>query len=458
MRSKQGPANGARCCAIDFGTSNSAVALAFGDPNDARHTKIELAPLEEGASSMPTAVFYSADDGSRRFGRAAIAAYVDGYEGRLMRSIKSILGSDLMGETTELASGLQIRYIDVVIAYLRHIKQLAEKHWQWPIDRAVIGRPVFFVDDDPRRDAKAQQTLLEAAHAAGITHVEFQFEPIAAALDYESRLRASDGERLVLVADIGGGTSDFSVVRASEAAHGLADRRADILANHGLHLAGTDFDRAVNLAKIMPVLGLNGDGPGGRPVPSKVYFELATWHLINTTYVPNRLIELRMMRNMYNDQRAHQRLMRVLTQHRGHDLAARAEAAKIAVSESGKSIIELGFIEPGLELPFVEREQQLALQEDVHRIVHTARETVRRAQINGDEIDALYFTGGSTGLDFLAARLADAFPAAQTVRGDRYASVVSGLAITAQRKFGAKVGIGPIRGGLSVSEIDRRGH
>ena len=86
----------------------------------------------------------------------------------------------------------------------------------------------------------------------------------------------------------------------------------------------------------------------------------------------------------------------------------------------------------------------------MHRIANTARETVRRAQINADEIDALYFTGGSTGLDFLAARLAEAFSAAQTVRGDRYASVVSGLAITAHRKFGAKVGIGPIRGGLPI--------
>lgn len=100
MRSQQGSAGGVPCCAIDFGTSNSAVALAVRDPNDARYTKIELAPLEQGATSMPTAVFYSADDGSRRFGRAAIAAYVDGYDGRLMRSIKSILGSDLMEETT----------------------------------------------------------------------------------------------------------------------------------------------------------------------------------------------------------------------------------------------------------------------------------------------------------------------------------------------------------------------
>ena len=91
MRSHQGPADGAPCCAIDFGTSNSAVARAASDPNDRRLTKIELTPLEQGATSMPTAVFYSDDDGSRRFGRAAIAAYVDGFEGRLMRSIKRFL-------------------------------------------------------------------------------------------------------------------------------------------------------------------------------------------------------------------------------------------------------------------------------------------------------------------------------------------------------------------------------
>jgi hypothetical chaperone protein len=422
-------------CAIDFGTSNSAVARAVADGDDARLARIDLAPLEQGATSMPTAVFYSAEDGGRRFGRAAIAAYVDGYEGRLMRSIKSILGSDLMDEATELANGLQIRYIDVVIAYLRHIRQQAEAHWKQSIDRAVIGRPVFFVDDDPRRDAKAQQTLLKAAQASGLSNVEFQFEPIAAALDYESRLQASDGERLVLVADIGGGTSDFSVVRASQSAHARVDRRADILANHGVHRAGTDFDKAVNMAKIMPVLGLNGSGPGDRPVPSKIYFDLSTWHLINTTYTPNRVLELRMMRNMYDDQRAHQRLLSVLTQHRGHDLAARAEAAKIEVSESGAAIIDLGFVEPELKLPFVEREQQQALQDDVARIIAAANETVRAAQVQADRIDAVYFTGGSTGLNFLASQLAAGFPAAKPVRGDRYASVVSGLAITARRRF-----------------------
>jgi hypothetical chaperone protein len=266
--------------------------------------------------------------------------------------------------------------------------------------------------------------------------VRFQFEPIAAALDYESRLRPDEGERLVLVADIGGGTSDFSVVRASARAHERVDRRDDVLANHGVHVAGTDFDRAVNLAKIMPVLGYNGTGPEGRPVPSKIYFDLATWHLINTTYTPNRIAELKMMRRMYNDHEAHRRLMQVLNHHRGHDLAACAESAKIAVSESGTATIDLGFVEPGLYVPVDDHELRVALDHDVERIVATARESVRLAQLDPDQIGAVYFTGGSTGLDFLVDRIGAAFPAAGVVRGDRYSSVVSGLAITAQRRFG----------------------
>lgn len=427
-------------CAIDFGTSNSAVARVVPEPSRPARTRIELAPLENGAPSMPTAVFYSAEDATRQFGRAAIAAYVDGHEGRLMRSIKSILGSDLMDEATELPGGLQVRYIDVVIAYLRQLREVAQAHWQIPIEQVVIGRPVFFVDDDPKRDARAQDTLLRAARAAGLSEVRFQLEPIAAALDYESRLRPDEGERLVLVADIGGGTSDFSVVRASALAHQRADRRSDVLSNFGVHIAGTDFDRAVNLAKIMPVLGYNGTGPEGRPVPSKIYFDLATWHLINTTYTPNRIAELKQMRRMYNDHDAHRRLLQVLNHHRGHDLAACAEKAKIAVSESGRATIALDFIEPGLQVSVDDRELRSALEHGVERIVAAAREAMRLAQLDPGQLGAVYFTGGSTGLGFLVERIGAAFPSAEVVRGDRYSSVVSGLAITAHQSFGAAGG------------------
>jgi hypothetical chaperone protein len=191
-------------CAIDFGTSNSAVAVSD------RQRRIELVPIEGTALAMPTAVFYSAEDGSRLFGRAAVQAYVDGYEGRLMRSIKSILGSDLMDRTTEVGLGVSVKYIAVVIAYLRELKHQAERHVGATIERAVIGRPVFFVDGDAGRDKLAQQTLTGAAEAAGFREVIFQYVPIAAALDFEQTVNK---ETLVLVADIGGGTSDFSIVR-----------------------------------------------------------------------------------------------------------------------------------------------------------------------------------------------------------------------------------------------------
>ena len=104
-------------CAIDFGTSNSAVAVAAAGDDTTR-----VVPMEAAATYMPTAVFYSAEDDGRLFGRAAIAAYVDGHEGRLMRSIKSILGSDLMERTTEVGLGVTVDYLDVVIAYLRELK------------------------------------------------------------------------------------------------------------------------------------------------------------------------------------------------------------------------------------------------------------------------------------------------------------------------------------------------
>jgi hypothetical chaperone protein len=186
---------------------------------------------------------------------------------------------------------------------------------------------VFFVDDDPRRDALAQATLEKAARAAGFAEVRFQFEPIAAAFDYE---RGVDREQRVLVADIGGGTSDFSLVRVGPSRRERIDRRDDILATHGVHVAGTDFDRRIELAALMPLLGLGARGPvasGAREVPSVIYHDLATWHLINTCYRLQRVAELRSMGDWYADAALHRRLMRVLAALLGAALFAALVAA-----------------------------------------------------------------------------------------------------------------------------------
>jgi len=424
-------------CAIDFGTSNSAVAVPDGPAG------MRLVELEPGQTTMPTAVFYFVEgaehDGPpRAFGRAAVAAYVDGLDGRLMRSMKSILGSSLIEQTTDVGGGRGVRYIDIVAGYLRHLKRRAEAATGASVERAVLGRPVFFVDDDPLRDAQAQAALEAAARSIGLRDIHFQYEPIAAAFDYE---RSVQREQRVLVADIGGGTSDFSLVRVGPKRAPRLERKDDILANHGVHIAGTDFDRRVELAAVLPAFGYGAYGPSiagapPREVPSGVYFDLATWHLINTVYSPQRAAELRSMRKFYAEPRHHERLMVVVSERLGHELAARAEAGKIAVADGGQTRIDLSHVERALAAELDEAQALRALDADLERIVDAARETVRQAGLGAAGVDALYFTGGSTGLRVLAQRIAAAFPAAQVVRGDRFASVATGLGVFARRWYG----------------------
>lgn len=424
----------ANFCAIDFGTSNSAIALPAADG-------VSLVELEPSHRTMPTAVFYAVEHAheelSCHYGRAALSAYIDGLDGRLMRSMKSLLGSSLIEHSTDVGGGRAVPYVEVIAGYLRHLKRLAEAEAGGPLRRAVLGRPVFFVDDDPQRDAQAQATLEDAARSVGFEEVAFQYEPIAAALDFE---RQAQREQRVLVADIGGGTSDFSIVRVGPDLLHRADRKDDILANHGVHVAGTDFDRRVELAAVLPSCGYRAMGPseGAQPpreVPSRVYFDLATWHLINTVYGPARVAELRRMRSFYADARLHQRLMRVVTERLGHALIARAESAKIAVADGGATEIDLSLIEDGLVLPLDGQEAADAVEVDLQRIVQAADDTLKLAALQPGQIDALYFTGGSTGLTALTERIAARFPDATVQRGDRFASVAQGLGVHAARHF-----------------------
>ncbi len=427
-------------CAIDFGTSNSAVAV----PDETRPGAMRLVPLEGDKLTMPTAVFYfaegrhDADGPPRAFGRAAMSAYVEGADGRLMRSMKSILGSSLIDQVTDVGGGRGVKYIDMLSGYLKRLRKQAAQQGHEP-RRVVLGRPVYFVDGEPERDAAAQASLTAAARAVGFDDVHFQFEPIAAAFDFEQH---ADREQLVLVADIGGGTSDFSVVRVGPERVQRLDRRDDILANHGVHIAGTDFDRHIELTGILREFGYRALGPAKpgqtpREVPSGVYFDLATWHLINTCYSPQRVMELRNMKSFYGDARHHQRLMTVLEERLGHELANLAEEAKIEVAGGGSCTIDLGLIESGLSVALSDTAAIDALRGDIERIAQAGRETVERAGLKPSDIDALYFTGGSTGLTVLADRIAADYPDARPVRGDRFASVATGLGLHAARLFAA---------------------
>ncbi|MDO9452181.1 MAG: Hsp70 family protein [Stagnimonas sp.] len=410
--------------AIDFGTSNSAVFVG-GDRTDT------LVSLEQGKHTMPTAVFFNAEERSIVFGRQAIAEYQAAYPGRLMRSLKSLLGSELMRETT-LINGKAVAYKDILAHFLSHLKQVAEQQCGQELQQLVLGRPVFFVDDDPVRDADAESTLADIAKSVGYSEVQFQYEPIAAALDFESQLTR---ETLVLVADIGGGTSDFSLIRLGPERAKLKDRSADVLANGGVHIAGTDFDQQLSLATVMPTLGLGGITRNGKPIPAHLYFELATWHRINLLYVPQTLAAAEAMRTIFKDERAHTRLMRVLREREGHRLAGEVEAAKVTVAETGTAEIDLGFVEEALSASLDAAQLQQALAASLRKIAEAAQCTVRDAGVAPQAVEALYFTGGSTGLAGLRAAIAEGFPNARIVIGEQFASVAKGLGVHAHKLF-----------------------
>lgn len=413
---------------IDFGTSNSAVAAVDADG------AARLLPLENGLPTLPTAVFFNAEDHSVHFGRDAVALYLAGVDGRLMRSLKSLLGSALMQEHTAVGWG-ELRFQDIIGRFLGEIARRAQDGLDTQGTRVVLGRPVHFVDEAPERDRQAQQSLEDAARSAGFTEIDFELEPIAAAFDYERRLQR---EALVLVVDVGGGTSDFSVVRLGPERAQKANRAPDILATSGVHLGGTDFDRKLNVARIMPLLGFGHTGPHGRQVPNGIFLDLATWHLINFQYAPRVVGRVQALRPDYADTRLHDRLMTVLRERLGHRLASEVEQAKIACSLQGElARLPLDAIEDGLEASLAPQQMAEELDELLAKVAACAQECVKRAGRKGDGIAAIYLTGGSSALRTLQDKLAAQMPGVPLVQGDLFGGVAAGLAYAAQKRFAA---------------------
>ncbi|MBG9387873.1 Hsp70 family protein [Caenimonas aquaedulcis] len=404
---------------VDFGTSNSAMAFV-GPDGLARPV-----PLEGDEPTLPTAVFFNAEERSIHFGREAIALYLTGVDGRLMRSLKSLLGSSLLEEQTRVPEGM-VSFRDVIARFLREMRARACQRLGHDVRKAVLGRPVHFVDEDRERDKRAQQALTQAAHAAGFEEVSLELEPIAAAFDYERRVTR---ETVVLIVDIGGGTSDFTVVRLGPDRAMRRERKGDVLATTGVHIGGTDYDRKLSLERVMPLLGYRHAGPTGREVPSSVFFDLSTWHLINWLYTPRVMRQVEDLRVDYRDKTLHDRLTRVLQDRLGHQLASEVEQAKIRTSMSdAPTAIDLSCIEPGLASPLAAAQTAHDLADLLKNVADCGHECLRRAGLQPSQLGGLYLTGGSSALRPFQDLLRREFPGAQLIVGDLFGGVASGLA------------------------------
>ena len=411
---------------IDFGTSNSAVSCV-GPDGVAR-----LMPLEGEATSIPTAVFFNTEDQTTHFGRAAVSLYLAGADGRLMRSLKSLLGSSLLEEETAVGAGT-LSFRSIISRFLGELRGRAGRQLDHPPRRAVIGRPVHFVDGDAMRDRRAHSALEEAALKAGFEEVSFELEPIAAALDYERRIAR---ESLVLIVDIGGGTSDFTVVRLGPERMNRAERSSDILSTAGIHIGGTDYDQKLNLEQVMPLFGFRHAGPSGREVPSPTFLDLSSWHLIHWMYTPKMLRQVRELRTNYTDTRLHDRLLTVLERRLGHLLATEVEQGKIRSSMHDEiARIDLSRVEPRLCASFGADDMARQLAVLLAQVVDCADECVNLAGLEANGLDAIYLTGGSSALRPFQHALRARFPETVVVEGDLFGGVASGLAYAGRRAW-----------------------
>lgn len=411
---------------IDFGTSNSTVGfMENGAPR--------LIALEAGEVTMPSAVFFSFEDDRTYFGRGAVSRYTENVEGRLLRALKSVLGSSLIHEKTRIKAH-SIAFSDIIGSFLHFLKENLENHLGGPVDNIVLGRPVQFVDDNPQADRRAQDELEKAAQRRGFANIEFQFEPIAAALDYEQQVR---GEELALIVDIGGGTSDFSIVRVSSDRAKQADRKDDILANHGVHIGGTDFDRLLSLARLMPEFGYRTQTKDGkRFLPAGYFNDLATWQRIHMLYTNRAMTDLKQIRYEAAQPELVERMIDVVANRQGHAAVGAVERAKIALTDETESAIKLQLTDETLDLPVTRDQLNDAISATVDRVQNAVSETLALAGIAPEQITALFLTGGSSAIPLLRENVLHMLPAATVVEGDMFGSVGRGLALDAGRRFG----------------------
>jgi hypothetical chaperone protein len=410
---------------IDFGTSNSTVGVFDGYNNS-------LIPLESNEVIMPSAMFYNSDDGTATFGQAAISEYLNGSEGRLIRSFKSMLGTSLFDETTRLGE-IDLSCETIISTFIGRLKAKAQEYAQDNIDSIVLGRPIHFVDDNEKADLQAQQQLESIARDQGFKNIIFQYEPVAAVLNYEQNIVQ---EEIALVIDIGGGTSDFSIIRLNPVKKDSQDRTSDILANDGIHIGGTDFDRLFSFDHVMPYFGRRSLlKPKNLMLPNYIFNDLATWHRINLLY--NYKTE-KLVDSIYLDSLSPEktfRLVDIIKLQKGHDLAIGVEKAKIALTNTNETILDLSFIKTNDHLTLTLDQLNFSISNSIENIDLKIKDTIKKAAINKENITTIFLTGGSTALPLIRTMINNLLPTAKIITGDLFGSVGLGLAIEARRKF-----------------------
>ncbi len=422
---------------IDFGTTNSSVALATGGAD------VRLVPFayNGGTTEAYRSLLYLEHLKERGrlsikswTGPTAIQQYLDAEtKGRLIQSLKSHLSSRSLTSTEVFG---QRQTIEALIArILTDLRLQAEAHFGTPIRHAMVGRPVQFVGaEKPEDNDYALSRLNKAFGIAGYESVDFEMEPVAAAYHYESTL---DHDELILIGDFGGGTSDFSLLQVGPGIRASGRAEHHFLGNSGLGLAGDAFDAKIVRNLVSPRLGagsfaqsLNKVLPA---VPNWVYFKLERWHHLSFLRTMPVLNMLNSTRVVAFEPEKIEALIHLIEDDLGYHLHAAVQRVKIALSRSPEA--EFYFVDGRMEIRanVTRREFEEWVGEEVSAIETCVDTLLRTTGVDAGEVDAVFLTGGSS---FVPAvrRIFDVRFGANRVRyGNEFTSVARGLALKAAR-------------------------
>lgn len=403
---------------IDFGTTNSTAGVAQAGG-------VAMTELGAGSLAAPTVLFFDGDAKSFAVGADADAALRGGAAGRYMRSLKTYLGRK--DKVVTRLGGREYMLEDLIAVILSAFRAKLEATAGEAIDHVVMGRPVRFNDDDDSLDRRAQDRLEQAARAAGFNSVSFQYEPIAAALAYEATATA---EELIVVADIGGGTSDFSVIRVGPGRR-KSDRRDDILGNHGAYIGGDNFDASIIDAFVAPQMGKGTlfRSMGKRlPFPVHYFTWLARWHLFNNLLERKNLNELRSLLRVSEEPEKVGRLIELAENQLFFEFSGLVESAKKDLSAAEVATLDMDVFTDSFQLAIPRAEFEDNAEPLTGGIIHALHETLRQAGTPPEAVDRVFLTGGTTLVRAVKQGFVDVFGPARIVHTDVFASVGYGLA------------------------------
>jgi hypothetical chaperone protein len=422
---------------VDFGTTNSAVGWvgADGAPVLARFA----GPGEGPGSETFRSVLYldRGEEGAEPLRVAAGPEAIDRYlaaeerSGRLIQSLKSFLASRLFASTSIL--GARFRLEELAAHILAPLREAASAALGAPVVRAVVGRPVHFVNADGAEDEELALARLGAAlRNAGFREFEFEYEPVGAAWHYE---RGLERDELILIADFGGGTSDFSLLRVGPGVRAAGDRARALLGNDGVALAGDAFDGKLVRHLVAPLLGRGAEFRSVfdrvLPIPGWIYAHLERWHHLSFLRSPKTLQLLLDLRREALEPEKLAALLQLVEHDLGFLLFRAVERTKRALSGAEEARFRFEHEALCIDRPVTRAQFEGWIAEELAAIARCVDGLLRRARVPAAGVDRVFLTGGSSLVPAVRRLFEDRFGAERLRSGGELTSVASGLALRA---------------------------